>query len=127
MNSSMADELDLIAVGAGLAGLTAANRSLELGRGALVLERSTIPRHLCASRTNGGVFHVGFRSVTTDPDELVRVIDEATGNFVEPRSRGRSPTMPCEPSDGCKASAPIRPDGADRWLEGLHAGAARIS
>ena len=38
---------------------------------------------LCASRTNGGVFHVGFRSVTTDPDELVRVIDEVTGNFVE--------------------------------------------
>ncbi len=80
----MADELDLIAVGGGLAGLTAANRSLELGRRALVLEKQALPRHLCASRTNGGVFHVGFRSVTTDPDELVEVIDKATGNFVEP-------------------------------------------
>ena len=79
----MADELDLIVVGAGLAGLTAANRSLELGRRALVLEKQTIPRHLCASRANGGVFHVGFRSVTTEPDELVRVIDRATANFVE--------------------------------------------
>ena len=65
----MEAEWDLIAVGAGLAGLTAANRSLELGHRALVLERLTVPRHLCASRTNGGVFHVGFRSIATDPDE----------------------------------------------------------
>jgi len=80
----MGGEFDLIAVGGGLAGLTAANRSLELGRRAIVLERSTTARHPCASRTNGGVFHVGFRSVMTDPDELVRVIDAATGHFVEP-------------------------------------------
>jgi fumarate reductase flavoprotein subunit len=76
-------EWDLIAVGAGLAGLTVANRSLELDRRALVLEKSVDPRHACASRANGGVFHVGFRSVTTDADELVGVIGKATGNFVE--------------------------------------------
>ncbi len=111
-------EWDLIAVGAGLAGLTAANRSLELGRRALVLERSTVPRHPCASRANGGVFHVGFRSIATNPDELIRVIDEATGNFVE-RSVGRALAdncarsiqwlqsfgttfVPMEPTDGWK-------------------------
>jgi succinate dehydrogenase/fumarate reductase flavoprotein subunit len=110
--------LDLIAVGVGLAGLTAANRSLELGRLALILEKQTIPRHLCASRTNGGVFHVGFRSVTTDPDELVRVIDKATGNFVDSsvaralanntlRSIGWLQSLgatfvPMEPTDGWK-------------------------
>jgi fumarate reductase flavoprotein subunit len=111
-------EWDLIAVGAGLAGLTAANRSLELGRRALVLERSTVPRHHCASRANGGVFHVGFRSIASSPDELVRVIDEATGNFVE-RSVGRALAdnaarsiqwlqsfgttfVPMEPTDGWK-------------------------
>ena len=33
---------DLIAVGAGLAGLTAANRALELGRRTIVLERSSL-------------------------------------------------------------------------------------
>lgn len=77
----MAAEWDLIAVGAGLAGLTASNRALELGQRALVLEKSTDPRHECASRTNGGVFHVGFRSVMTDPDELVGVINKATGDF----------------------------------------------
>lgn len=80
----MEAELDLIAVGAGLAGLTAANRALELGRSAIVLEQSTDPRHQCASRTNGGVFHVGFRSITSDPDELTRVILMTTANFTEP-------------------------------------------
>lgn len=111
-------EWELIAIGAGLAGLTAANRSLELGRRALVLERSTVPRHHCASRTNGGVFHVGFRSILTDPDELVRVIDAATGNFVD-RSVARALAdnsarsiqwlqsfgtafVPMEPTDGWK-------------------------
>jgi fumarate reductase flavoprotein subunit len=80
----MAAEWDLIAVGAGLAGLTAANRALELGQRTLVLERSTIPRHFCASRTNGGVFHVGFRSVTADPKELFDVINKATRNLPDP-------------------------------------------
>lgn len=80
----MTTEWDLIAVGAGLAGLTAANRALELGQRALVLEQSTDARHVCASRANGGVFHVGFRSVTADPEELFQVINKAGGNFAEP-------------------------------------------
>lgn len=71
----------VLVVGAGLAGLTAANRALELGLRVSVLERSLDPRHICASRTNGGVFHVGFRSVTADPDELFRVIRKATGGY----------------------------------------------
>lgn len=79
----MTSSLPLLAVGAGLAGLTAANRALELGRRAVVLERSAEPRHLCASRTNGGVFHVGFRSVMSEPDELVDVILRATGGFTD--------------------------------------------
>lgn len=77
-------EYDLVAVGAGLAGLTAATRALELGQRAIVLERSTAQRHPCASRINGGVFHVGFKTITASPDELVRVIQTATGGFVEP-------------------------------------------
>jgi fumarate reductase flavoprotein subunit len=74
---------DLIVVGAGLAGLTATNRALDLGQRVVLLERSTEPRHVCASRTNGGVFHVGFRSVKADPEELVRTILAATSGFTE--------------------------------------------
>lgn len=84
----MPQHYGLIAVGAGLAGLAAANRALELGSSVLVLERSVEPRHLCASRANGGVFHVGFRSVLNDPDDLVAVIRKATGGFTaEPVAR----------------------------------------
>ena len=77
-------EWDVIAVGAGLAGLTTANRALELGQRAVVLERETEPRHECASRTNGGVFHVGFRTVMTEPEELVETINKLTGDFPDP-------------------------------------------
>lgn len=76
---------DLIAVGGGLAGLTAACRVLELGGSALVLESSPDPKHLCASRVNGGVVHLAFRSVTADPDELASAVIDGTSGFVEPR------------------------------------------
>jgi len=76
---------DLVAVGGGLAGLTAACRTLELGGRALVLESSADPKHLCASRVNGGVVHLAFRSVTTDPAALAQAVTDATSGFVELR------------------------------------------
>lgn len=75
---------DLIAVGGGLAGLMAAGRALELGRSALVLESEPEQKHLCASRVNGGVFHLGFRSVMADPAELQQIVMRSTSGFVEP-------------------------------------------
>jgi fumarate reductase flavoprotein subunit len=72
----------LVAVGGGLAGLVAAGRMLELGGSAVVLERSADPKHLCASRVNGGIFHLGFRSVDAPADELQRIVTQATEGFV---------------------------------------------
>lgn len=78
----------LVAVGGGLAGLVAAGRMRELGGEAIVLERSADPRHLCASRVNGGIFHLGFRSVDAPADELQRIVLQATEGFVaEPLAR----------------------------------------
>ena len=74
----------LLVVGAGLAGLTAANRALELGLRVSLLERFTDTGHVCASRTNGGVFHVGFRTVTADPKELFQVVRAANDHFGRP-------------------------------------------
>lgn len=100
----MAHQHDMIVIGAGLAGLAAANRGLELGKRVLLLERSDDPRHVCASRTNGGVFHVGFRTVTADPEELVQVMRRATGEFT---------TLPLARALAFNAERGIR------WLEGL--------
>ena len=79
------ESVDLIAVGGGLAGLMAAGRALDLGKSALVLESEAEQKHLCASRVNGGVFHLGFRSVMADPAELAQIVIKATSGFVEPR------------------------------------------
>ncbi len=78
------ERFDLIAIGGGLAGLTAALRAVELGCRALVLEASDDPRHLCASRVNGGIMHVAFRSVLAEPTALAQGILEATHGFVAP-------------------------------------------
>src|SRR3954470_4668633 len=79
----MSDQpFDLITVGGGLAGLTAACRVGELGGRALVLEASDDPNHLCASRVNGGIFHVAFRSVAAEPAHLADAVIAATAGFV---------------------------------------------
>jgi fumarate reductase flavoprotein subunit len=75
----------IVIVGAGLAGLVAANRAREMGMAVTILERFTDPQHLCASRLNGGVFHVGFRSVSADHDELFHVIRRANDQFGDPK------------------------------------------
>ena len=78
-------QFDLVAVGGGLAGLSAACRTLELGGSALVVESSPDPKHLCASRVNGGIVHLAFRSVMADPAVLANTVVDATQGFVEPQ------------------------------------------
>lgn len=73
----------LVTMGGGLAGLVAAGRAIELGGSALVLEQSPDPLHQCASRVNGGIYHLGFRSVEADPNELEDIVIRSTGGFVE--------------------------------------------
>lgn len=84
MENTHLPTIDLLIAGAGLAGLTAANRATELGLKVMVIERQDLSRHLCASRANGGVFHVGFRSVKRSPEELFDVVRSANGNFGSP-------------------------------------------
>lgn len=71
---------DLIVVGAGLAGLVAATRALELGRSAIVVEARPEHRYPCNSRYSGGVFHVAFTSAMAGADAVARAIRaEGTG------------------------------------------------
>lgn len=75
---------DVLVVGAGIAGLVTANRALELGLRATVLEADTDPRHRCASRLSGGIFHVNLKSITRPREELFELLRDATEGYGDP-------------------------------------------
>ena len=70
------DVQEVIVIGAGLAGLAAANKAAELGRRVRVLEQSPEDLYLCNSRYTGGLFHIAMDDMAGDPawvlDNLVR-------------------------------------------------------
>ncbi len=70
---------DLIVIGGGLAGLTAANRAAEGGLSVLVLERGEEPDYFCNSRIAGGLLHVAFKDMTREAEEIHAAVREAVG------------------------------------------------
>ena len=74
------EEIEIVVVGGGLAGLVAGVRAAELGAGTTVLEAGT-GRYPSNSRYTGGVFHLAFRDVTSPPDELARALRAASEGF----------------------------------------------
>jgi fumarate reductase flavoprotein subunit len=69
---------DVIVIGAGIAGLVAANRAAQLGKRVIVLEKSTEERYLCNSRYTYGTFHINFTDVAADEDVLFGKIEACT-------------------------------------------------
>ena len=57
---------DVIVIGAGLAGLVAANRAAQLGKRVVVLEKSREDKYLCNSRYTYGTFHINFTDEGAD-------------------------------------------------------------
>lgn len=75
---------DLVVIGGGFAGLTAAVRASELGLRAVVLERGEDEVYACNSRQSGGIMHLAFHDPNRPPEELAVVIDRVTeGNADE--------------------------------------------
>src|SRR4051812_39874642 len=74
-------EHDLIVIGAGIAGLTTANRAAQLGQRAVVLEKSTEDKYICNSRYAYGTFHISFNGLDEPEDALCAKIAAATGGF----------------------------------------------
>lgn len=72
---------DVIIIGAGIAGLVAANRAAQLGQRAAVLEKSTEEKYLCNSRYAYGTFHINFTGLEMPEDTLCAKIDAATDGF----------------------------------------------
>lgn len=77
-------DCDVIVVGGGIAGLTAANRAAQQGLKVVLLERGVDERYLCNTRYSGGVIHIAFRNVKDRPEELMEAIKQATSGNADP-------------------------------------------
>src|ERR1700757_2506341 len=69
---------DVIVIGAGIAGLVAANRAAQLGKRVIVLEKSKDDKYLCNSRYTYGTFHINFTDVAANEDVLFGKIEACT-------------------------------------------------
>lgn len=79
-------DFDLVAIGGGLAGLTAAVRAAQLGGRVAVLERGATADYLCNSRVSGGVIHVAQHDVKRPEAELRKIATEATEGWPDPEA-----------------------------------------
>ena len=74
---------DLVVVGGGIAGLTAAGRASQEGLRVAVLERGTEEQYACNSRYSGGILHIAFHNIREPSSVLLEVIAAATGGKAE--------------------------------------------
>src|SRR5580692_5250954 len=80
----MSMETDVVVVGAGVAGLTAANRAAQLGARVLVLEAGADEHYACNSRIATGVLNVAHTDPHSDPALLRKAIAVDTEGYATP-------------------------------------------
>jgi len=80
----MIDQADLVVVGGGIAGLTAANRAAELGAKVIVLEIGKDEHYLCNSRIATGVLNVAHTDPHFGPAALRKAIELDTEGYATP-------------------------------------------
>lgn len=81
---SQQNTFDVVVIGGGIAGCTAAARASELGLSVAMLEAGSDERYVCNARFSGGVFHVSFTDVTLPVPTLRAAIDTATEGRADP-------------------------------------------
>lgn len=77
-------ETDLIVVGGGLAGLTAANRAAQLGLQATILEKGPEEKYLCNTRYTGGTLHVCMGDIMAGEEALLAAIERLCKGVARP-------------------------------------------
>jgi len=78
------EQYDVVVVGGGIAGLSAANRAAQQGLKVALLERGADERYLCNSRYSGGVLHIASHNAKDPPEKLMEVIKHATSGKADP-------------------------------------------
>ncbi|MES2538479.1 MAG: FAD-dependent oxidoreductase [Pseudomonadota bacterium] len=76
--------LDMIVIGAGLAGLSAANRAAQSGLKVMVLEQSSDEAYLCNSRYTGGLFHIAMDDMLAKPEAARANLEAMTSGETKP-------------------------------------------
>lgn len=102
---------DIVIIGGGLAGLTTANRTAELGLNPILLEQGGDPQYFCNSRFAGGILHVAFKDLTAAPEDIAAAVVAQTGDG-EATENGRVMAEECG-----RALAWLRGEGA-RFIKG---------
>ena len=77
-------DTDLVVVGGGIAGLTAANRAAALGCRVVVLEKGEDEGYPCNSRIATGVLNVAHSDPHSDPAVLRQAIEADTEGYAAP-------------------------------------------
>ncbi|MBH68417.1 MAG: hypothetical protein CMM58_08695 [Rhodospirillaceae bacterium] len=72
-------EYDLIIIGGGIAGITAAVRALELDLKTIILEKGKEEIYPCNTRQSGGVIHIGFLDPYRSQQDLAEIINSRSG------------------------------------------------
>ena len=84
----MSAAYDLVVIGGGIAGLTAAGRAARAGLRVAVLERGADEQYACNSRYSGGILHIAFHNIREPAAALLEVIETATRGKAEPELAG---------------------------------------
>ena len=128
MSGSDPNCTDVVVIGGGLAGLTAAIRARESGRDVTLVDPDPLTGAGANSRISGGVFHLAWGAMDEPPDRLLDRMVEQTDGEVDP-ALARSLATHAAPAIGWLADHGVKlgPKGdrphdrftCEPWLEAV--------